>query len=267
MIPQNSIVDMSSVKFVSHLIGNKFNKKFKGIEKEGEKWCCKCKQIKLLDMFANNSRGAYGKNSQCKECKNEDCKNLYAKNLGESRDQILGCNRIKFSIVNGKKMCSECKQWKLLSSFSKSNYTKHKLCSHCKMCHQAYHFKENRRLKLICMIGYGGKCVCCCENRIELLTIEHIRKKGFIHVRGSSTNRTMQELIRLGFPVGHTVLCMNCNFFTRYGMPCIHSKEYETHHNKYIKPFKYSKQKELDELEHKWAVMNGEVSAVKLVSK
>jgi len=167
-------------------------------------------------------------------------------------------------IVNGKKKCSKCKQWKLINCFGKYSRNVHGLYSHCIECTKAYSFKETRRVKLICMIGYGGKCICCGESIIEMLTIEHIRHKGYYLVEGTGT-AMMKELIRRDFPKGHTILCSGCNSFTKNGRPCIHSKEWLEYFNKNIKPYKYARQKELDELEHKWAVMNGKTPAIKRI--
>jgi len=60
----------------------------------------------------------------------------------------------------------------------------------------------------------------------------------------------MKKLIELGFPDGHEIRCWNCNCSSSY-IPCIHSKEHKKYIDKYIEPYKYGKQKELDELEHK----------------
>lgn len=194
MIPQSrmsEVVDISKVEFVNSY---KYNKKFKGVEKEGEKTCSKCKQSKLL------------------------------------------------------------------SSYYHSKYLDNNRRSSCIKCSKADKFKESRRIKLKCMLGYGGKCVCCGETTIEMLCIEHIKNKRFKLIYESHTITLMKKLIKLGFPKGHTILCYGCNSFTKNGIPCVHSKEYKEYYDENIKPYKYARQKELDELEHKWAVMNGKAS-------
>lgn len=74
--------------------------------------------------------------------------------------------------------------------------------------------KPNRtkQYHLECLFHYGGnppKCVCCGENHVEFLTIDHIagngtkerkQHKNFIH-----------WLKKMGFPEGYQVLCSNCN--------------------------------------------------------
>lgn len=73
----------------------------------------------------------------------------------------------------------------------------------------------------------GGKCVCCSENEIVFLTLEHINKDGGAHRR---TKRNIYcEVIREGVPKNrYTVLCMNCNWAERNGKTCPHKKSAST---------------------------------------
>ena len=70
--------------------------------------------------------------------------------------------------------------------------------------------------------GYGGCCTCCGEAAIEFLTLEHINGGGRAHRANKDVLSIYREIIRLGFPAEYTVLCMNCNFATRYGKECPH---------------------------------------------
>jgi hypothetical protein len=67
--------------------------------------------------------------------------------------------------------------------------------------------------KLATLHGYGGpKCVCCGEETVAFLTIDHIdgctpeqrKREG----QGSALHR---YLIKHNFPPGYQVLCFNCN--------------------------------------------------------
>jgi hypothetical protein len=74
--------------------------------------------------------------------------------------------------------------------------------------------------------GYGGAiCVCCGETELTFLTMDHIDRTGRDHRIALKTLKTTfyQWLRREGYPVGFRVLCMNCNFATRYGRPCPHT--------------------------------------------
>ena len=72
--------------------------------------------------------------------------------------------------------------------------------------------KERYKLKLLVISHYGGKCACCGETNIDLLTIDHIcgggRKQFTKTGRGT---HFYQWLKNNNFPLGHQVLCWNCN--------------------------------------------------------
>lgn len=67
----------------------------------------------------------------------------------------------------------------------------------------------------------GGKCICCGETDLAFLTLEHIHKDGQAH-RATKKN-IYCDVIRQGVPKDrYTVLCMNCNYATRYNHVCPH---------------------------------------------
>lgn len=221
-----------------------------------EKICAKCGYLKPLEKFPHSKYNIDGLYSYCKECARSSSKYYYAKRTGRTVEQLKvdKANRI-VKIFNGKKICAKCKKWKSISRFDKNINKKTGLQPSCVDCRHVYYFKENRRIKLICMIGYGGRCSCCGDNRIEMLTVEHIRNKGH-KLMYDGTLTLMKKLIRLNFPDGYTCLCYGCNSLTRHGKPCVHSKEWKEYYSKNIEPYKYIKEKELNELENKWAMMN-----------
>jgi hypothetical protein len=80
---------------------------------------------------------------------------------------------------------------------------------------------RQERLKRSVVESYGGHCVCCGENEIRFLTIDHVNHDGKEH-RAPGIN-VYQDLIKRGFPKdGFRLLCMNCNFATRFKIPCPH---------------------------------------------
>ncbi len=78
----------------------------------------------------------------------------------------------------------------------------------------AYHNKVNARrqkLKFEIMTHYGGACICCGENHIEFLTIDHINGDGKKH-RKEIGPRLYAWLKRNNFPKDNfQILCFNCN--------------------------------------------------------
>ncbi|MBP9719114.1 MAG: hypothetical protein KBD46_01490 [Candidatus Levybacteria bacterium] len=82
-------------------------------------------------------------------------------------------------------------------------------------------------LKALCLKQYGDKCRCCEESIIQFLTIEHVegngnnhRKELFKHNVGGV--HMYRWLKKNNFPKGYAILCMNCNWATRYRGICPH---------------------------------------------
>ena len=139
------------------------------------------------------------------------------------------------------KRCSQCGKSKAKYDFYKASIHLDKLRSECKLCTDG-HSKEYRgrssvnpqykkqydardlrrkqtnklgrdRLKLEVLNAYGGKCTCCSENLVMLLTIDHINGEGTKH-RNSITRNSIglyRWLRRNNYPEGFQVLCFNCN--------------------------------------------------------
>jgi hypothetical protein len=84
------------------------------------------------------------------------------------------------------------------------------------------------KLKAELLGQYGHSCMCCGENRVEFLTLDHVNRDGGQArkkhgVTGSSYWRMLK---RNGWPkAGYRILCIACNFVTRYGRPCPHTLE------------------------------------------
>ena len=91
------------------------------------------------------------------------------------------------------------------------------------------HNAESRaRLRAEMFAAYGSNCTCCGEDRVGFLTLDHINRDGAAHRRavgGSRTGSTRQILFDLkkrGWPEGFRIMCMNCNWATRFGAECPH---------------------------------------------
>lgn len=78
--------------------------------------------------------------------------------------------------------------------------------------------KELKQIKLKILSHYGNKCFCCKEDKIKLLTVDHIENNGREH--GNSKRRykgaiLYLHLIKLNYPKGIQILCFNCNIGRR----------------------------------------------------
>ena len=101
--------------------------------------------------------------------------------------------------------------------------------------------KEQRyqgRLRQEGIAAYGGRCACCGDSHLLFLTLEHVMRDGREHRRqsGKDAGACWRDLKRRGYPKnGYEVLCMNCNWGTRYGQQCPHETE-----RRYIPPEQFT---------------------------
>jgi len=74
--------------------------------------------------------------------------------------------------------------------------------------------RYRRKLKLMILSHYGGRCTCCGETNLDVLTIDHINNDGAEHRRESKCGygSVFYKWLRdCHFPSGFQVLCFNCN--------------------------------------------------------
>ena len=94
-------------------------------------------------------------------------------------------------------------------------------------------YDKNQRLKrkLAVFNHYGNKCVCCGEDKLEFLTIDHINNDGAKQRKEAfGTNRTGGGgmyiwLLSHGLPLGYQTLCWNCNLAKANYDVCPHKKD------------------------------------------
>lgn len=88
--------------------------------------------------------------------------------------------------------------------------------------------RRRLEIKRLVVAHYGGKCACCPESELELMTIDHKNNDGAEHRLGRKQFfgiRVYQWLIRNAFPKGFQVLCWNCNISKHLGNGvCIHQR-------------------------------------------
>jgi hypothetical protein len=86
--------------------------------------------------------------------------------------------------------------------------------------------RAKRRMKFLVIESLGGKCDCCSEDRIELLTVDHVQGNGKDHRKVS--RNIYRDIVSLGFPRDlFRVLCFNCNCSIGAWGYCPHGKSEE----------------------------------------
>ncbi len=143
------------------------------------------------------------------------------------------------------KNCKTCEQDKSIHDFHKDRHSSDGLSRRCKECKRkswpAYYKKHReklllraeerqKRLKARVIEHYSNGtdlCICCDENIVEFLTIDHIDNDGGEHrqkLNGGNRGGSWFYvwLIKNNFPEGFQVLCMNCNWGKRNSGTCPH---------------------------------------------
>ncbi len=145
------------------------------------------------------------------------------------------------------KTCTTCGESKPLDQFrkrpdSKGQYYFTSPCIACsrKLCRENYRidgrrqamerYRSNRltlqKLRDCVFEAYGKVCACCGESEEVFLTVDHADGDGAIHRKkfGQSAWGVYRDIVNQGFPKKYRILCMNCNWATRFGHPCFHQQ-------------------------------------------
>ncbi len=84
--------------------------------------------------------------------------------------------------------------------------------------------KQRRSMKWHIIKELGNKCECCDEDKLELLTIDHINKDGAVHRRQKGGD-VWRDIVKLGVPKDRfRALCYNCNYALYHNDTCLHHK-------------------------------------------
>lgn len=89
----------------------------------------------------------------------------------------------------------------------------------CRPCNSMRTKRYYDKRKVMVFEHYGKACVCCSENMLDFLTIDHKNNDGN-NERWASGNRITgvhlyQKIIKSNYPDTYQTLCMNCNFGKR----------------------------------------------------
>jgi hypothetical protein len=88
--------------------------------------------------------------------------------------------------------------------------------------------KYRLKRKQECISAYGGKCACCGETHLEMLTIDHKNNNGAEHRKTFTPGGAAIYILlrKLKYPPEYQCLCFNCNYSRYLGDGiCIHQRE------------------------------------------
>lgn len=151
--------------------------------------CSKCGEEKNLQDFYTHSKN-YIKGI-CKECEKKRIR-AYQK----ERPEMVRDNK---------------KRW----------YNRHKAQINAKVA--IYKARVKRKM----VDGYGGKCTCCGETRIEFLVADHINNDGARRRKNRDHphhgHALYMWILKNKLPADFTVLCYNCNNARQFSRACPHA--------------------------------------------
>lgn len=200
--------------------------------------CAACEIFKEEANFGLSIRARDGYKTYCKSCEKiiVQCR----------KDGTLPPWVIKDTeLFDGVKKCNTCGEEKFLYEFRKEpvkgqNKGRRGICKVCISKKEKQNRVDNPELaerrtaecklwhtqiKCIALAGYGGECVCCGEDRFELLSIDHINGNGRKHRREEINGRSIyQWLVAENYPLGFRILCYNCNCSDGFFGKCPHGK-------------------------------------------
>lgn len=137
--------------------------------------------------------------------KNQQRLNCYHAQWKEKQKQVGCCVFCNEPVVPGLRRCEKHRQ-------------------HVNQYSNGKHFQ----LKQEVVNAYGGECLCCGEDRVIFLTIDHIHDDGASHRREVGEGSTMYKWLKKnGYPKDRfRLLCYNCNCGrSKNGGVCPHQEE------------------------------------------
>lgn len=171
------------------------------------------------DLTAPGARDLRG---VCKLCRRERDRELKARFRAKRRTSPTELRQ-----------CPKCGETKPLSEFGDDGY--------CKQCRAEYFaiwrqvnlekanskdIARNQAVRLRCIEGYGGACVCCGETEEVFLQFDHVDGGGREHRTAVRPGYGFYAwIIRNNFPPDLQLLCANCHFAKTKGVACPHERK------------------------------------------
>src|SRR3990167_5415689 len=181
--------------------------------------CCRaCKKVLPLSSFYKSILNSSGYDCQCLQCRR-----IYAAGYRAKNRHLITRQRKLYKKIHPDLWKEACKRSaaKFKERFKEDQRFREKV----RLWNRNYARKSNAALREEMIQAYGSQCVCCGERIKEFLTLEHIFHDGKKHKKEAhgSLITIYRTLKRLGWPKDRdTILCMNCNFATRFSRPCPH---------------------------------------------
>ena len=163
----------------------------------GEKWYPGCRRWKCRSAFWLNRHRPDGRSAVCSKCKSSSDKTYYQMR----RDRRIEYAREYYWAHREQQI-----------SRGRFYYRTHRVERLAKSRERSRKKSRERRAQVL--EHYGGmppRCACYGEQKIEFLTIGHINGGGRRERRALQSN-FHAWVVKNGYPEGHQVLCMNCNF-------------------------------------------------------
>ena len=88
-----------------------------------------------------------------------------------------------------------------------------RICQSCQEKNQQRGLRYRQALRQQVIEHYGSQCVCCSENELRFLTIDHINKDGGKRRKDGEpkAGSLYRWIVDMGFPDDLQLLCWNCN--------------------------------------------------------
>lgn len=180
----------------------------------GLRLCKDCKRtLPATDEFFYRTRSG-ACSSRCRECTTEASKAAYWR--GRTAAQVEASAERSRLRAGGLKRCPSCERELPLDAFywHRSSRTISGFVVYCKDCKARRERDFKLKLKRRVIDHYGGRCECCGETDLVVLTLDHVLMDGAEHRRTSRLVagwQTYAWIERHDFPAGFQVLCSNCN--------------------------------------------------------
>ena len=133
-----------------------------------------------------------------------------------------GYFRERYAKLRAAKLCIRCRDKAVTGNY----------CEKCRGLEKERDRVGHRKLRNLVLEAYGGVCLCCGENDLRFLTIDHIDGGGVQQRKsvGRSSGSDFFRWLKLsGFPDGFQVLCVNCNVAKFWGGECPHQAAKRDH--------------------------------------
>jgi hypothetical protein len=174
------------------------------------KVCTKCKIEKPLSDFSPRNDSPLGVSSHCYGCKR--------KQYHTNKHKYNKRKRTNYSNFTEEQKQSQRDATKRYRAENKE-YLKTKSK------------EDHHRIKEEVIFKYGGKCECCKEERLEFLSIDHIKGNGAEERKKIGTKQIYKKLLKSEMLTDeYRVLCFNCNLSLGFFGYCPHDKEKDLCH-------------------------------------